>query len=52
MRQTAARLNRTWLTLIGLLLLLVGAGALLLGTGLLESLVNSAGRTLNAAIVE
>jgi len=46
MRQTAARLNRTWLTLIGLLLLLVGAGALLLGTGLLESLVSSAGRTL------
>ncbi|GAA3554912.1 hypothetical protein GCM10022197_07590 [Microlunatus spumicola] len=33
MRQTASRLNRTWLTILGVLLLLVGAVGVLLGTG-------------------
>ncbi len=35
MRQTAARLNRAWLTVLGVLLLLAGLAVLLIGTGLL-----------------
>lgn len=34
MRQTAIRLNRSWLTVLGVLLVLVGLAGLLLGTGL------------------
>lgn len=33
MRQTASRLNRTWLTILGVLLVLLGAAGLLLATG-------------------
>ena len=33
MRQTAARLNRAWLTVAGILLILVGLGMLLVGSG-------------------
>lgn len=33
MRQTASRLNRTWLTVLGVLLLVAGAAGVLLGTG-------------------
>lgn len=47
MRQTAARLNRTWLTVIGLLLLLTGIACLLIGTGLLQQISRAAGFTLN-----
>lgn len=47
MRQTAARLNRTWLTVIGLLLLLTGLACLLIGTGLLQPISRAAGFTLN-----
>jgi hypothetical protein len=47
MRQTAARLNRAWLTVIGLLLLLAGLAALLIGTGLLRQLSRAAGLTLS-----
>lgn len=47
MRQTAARLNRAWLTVIGLLLLLASLAGLLIGTGLLTRLGRSAGLTVN-----
>lgn len=46
MRQTAARLNRGWLTLIGLLLLLGGLAVTAVGTGLLASLARGVGLTL------
>lgn len=47
MRQTAARLNRAWLTVIGVVLLLVGLLAVVFGTGLLPSSTAAAGLTLN-----
>lgn len=43
MRQTASRLNRTWLTIIGVLLLLVGAAGLLLSVGQAAPLVRRTG---------
>jgi Tfp pilus assembly protein PilV len=43
MRQTASRLNRTWLTVLGILLLLAGAAGVLLSTGRAAPLVRSAG---------
>ncbi len=36
MRQTAARLNRTWLTVTGLVLLVAGLAVLVIGAGLLS----------------
>ncbi len=47
MRQTAARLNRAWLTILGLLFLLAGLAGVLIGTGLLQQLSRAAGTTLN-----
>ena len=46
MRQTAARLNRAWLTILGILLLLAGLAVLLIGTGLLAP----AARTVGLAV--
>lgn len=43
MRQTAARLNRAWLTVLGILLLLAGLAVLLIGTGLLAPAARAAG---------
>jgi hypothetical protein len=43
MRQTASRLNRTWLTILGVLLLLVGAAGLLLSIGRAAPLVRRTG---------
>lgn len=43
MRQTAIRLNRTWLTFLGVLLVLLGAAGLLLATGQAAALVRRAG---------
>lgn len=43
MRQTASRLNRTWLTIIGVLLLLAGVAGLLLGTGQAALLLGATG---------
>ena len=43
MRQTASRLNRTWLTIIGVVLLLVGAVGLLLSIGQAGPLVRQTG---------
>jgi hypothetical protein len=43
MRQTASRLNRTWLTILGVLLLLAGAAGVLLGSGHAAPLARSAG---------
>ena len=43
MRQTASRLNRTWLTILGVLLLLVGAAGILLGLGQAAPLLRSSG---------
>ena len=43
MRQTASRPNRTWLTIVGILLLLAGAAGVLLGTSRAAPLVRSAG---------
>ena len=43
MRQTASRLNRTWLTTLGVLLLLVGAAGLLLSIGRAAPLVRQTG---------
>jgi hypothetical protein len=43
MRQTASRLNRTWLTILGVLLLLVGAAGVLLSTAQAGPLLRSAG---------
>lgn len=40
MRQYATGLNRTWLAIIGLLLLLAGAGSVAVGTGLLARVVS------------
>lgn len=47
MRQTAARLNRAWLTVIGVLLLLTGLAGLLIGTGLLQPTAAAAGLTIS-----
>lgn len=47
MRQTAAGLNRTWLTVIGVLLLLAGLAVVVIGTGRLQSIANAAGLPLN-----
>lgn len=43
MRQTASRLNRTWLTILGVLLLLVGTAGVLLSTGRAAPLLDSTG---------
>ena len=43
MRQTAARLNRAWLTVLGLLVLLAGLAVLLIGTGLLAPAARAVG---------
>ena len=43
MRQTASRLNRTWLTILGVVLLLVGAVGILLATGQAAPLSQQAG---------
>lgn len=45
MRETANRLNRAWLTVIGLLMLLTGLTGLLIATGLLPRLAAAAGVT-------
>lgn len=47
MRQTAARLNRAWLTLIGIVLLLAGLAVVAIGTGLLQTAASAAGMTIN-----
>lgn len=47
MRHTAARLNRAWLTLIGLLLLVAGLAAVAIGAGLLPTLARAVGLTLS-----
>ena len=47
MRQTAARLNRAWLTVLGILLLLGGLTVLLIGTGLLAPAARAAGLGLS-----
>lgn len=47
MRQTAARLNRAWLSVIGVLLLLTGLSTVVIGTGLLQRLARTVGLTLN-----
>lgn len=46
MRQTAARLNRAWLSVIGLLLLLGGLAVVLIGTGLLRRMGSAVGVAL------
>jgi hypothetical protein len=43
MRQTASRLNRTWLTILGVLLLLVGAAGVLVSAGQAAPLLRSTG---------
>lgn len=43
MRQTAARLNRAWLTILGILLLLAGLAVVLIGTGLLAPAAHAVG---------
>lgn len=43
MRQTAARLNRTWLTVLGLVLVVAGAAGLLLATGAAAPLLQRTG---------
>ncbi|GAB2576232.1 alkaline shock response membrane anchor protein AmaP [Microlunatus antarcticus] len=43
MRQTASRLNRTWLTILGVLLLLAGAALLLLSIGQAAALTRRTG---------
>ena len=48
MRQTAARLNRTWLTILGVLLVLAGAAGLLLATGQAGPLLQRAGTGVSA----
>lgn len=47
MRQTAARLNRAWLTVLGVLLLLAGLAVLLIGTGLLATAARAVGLNLS-----
>ncbi|MBA8796239.1 hypothetical protein FHX74_003892 [Friedmanniella endophytica] len=47
MRQTAIRLNRTWLTILGILMLLGGLAVLLIGTGLLAPTARAIGRSLD-----
>lgn len=47
MRQTAVRLNRAWLTIIGILLLLAGLLVIAIGTGLLATGTKAVGLTLN-----
>ena len=46
MRQTAVRLNRAWLTIIGILLILAGLVIVAVGTGLLATGANAVGLTL------
>jgi len=43
MRQTAARLNRAWLTVLGILLLVAGLAGLLISTGLLVPAARAVG---------
>ncbi|MET0695403.1 MAG: alkaline shock response membrane anchor protein AmaP [Propionibacteriaceae bacterium] len=47
MRQTASRLNRSWLTVLGLLLLLAGLAVVLIGTGSLRPLAAAVGLRLS-----
>ncbi|MGI3780284.1 MAG: hypothetical protein ACRYG2_05850 [Janthinobacterium lividum] len=47
MRQTAARLNRTWLTVLGVVLLLAGLTGIVISTGLLGPLARRAGLGLD-----
>ena len=47
MRQTASRLNRAWLTVLGVLLLLAGLLVLLIGTGLLAPAARAVGLGLD-----
>ncbi len=47
MRQTAARLNRAWLTVLGTLLLLAGLAVLLIGTGLLPPAARALGLSVS-----
>lgn len=47
MRQTAVRLNRAWLTIIGMLLILAGLVVVAIGTGLLATGAEQVGLTLN-----
>jgi len=47
MRQTAAAMNRGWLTVIGALLLLAGLAAVIIGTGLLSPLATAVGLNLD-----
>lgn len=49
MRQTAARLNRAWLTIIGLALLLAGVVVGMLSTGLWPRALDAAGIDLDGA---
>ncbi len=42
MRQTAGTLNRTWLTILGVIVLVAGIAALLQASGVLHSLANTA----------
>jgi hypothetical protein len=48
MRQTPARLNRAWLTILGLVLLLAGLAAVVIGTGLLTPLAQALGLGLSS----
>jgi hypothetical protein len=43
MRQSAARLNRAWLTILGVMLILTGLVGVIISTGLLTPLTQSAG---------
>ncbi|WP_049830321.1 alkaline shock response membrane anchor protein AmaP [Arthrobacter sp. RIT-PI-e] len=48
MRETAGALNRTWLAIIGILVLLLGAAGVLLASGLASTLASGAGITTPA----
>lgn len=47
MRQTAAALNRAWLTVIGVLLLLAGLATVIIGTGHLAPIATAIGVTVD-----
>lgn len=47
MRQTAAALNRGWLSVIGALLLLLGLATVMIGTGLLKPIATAIGSGLD-----
>lgn len=48
MRQTAGRLNRTWLVIIGLVALILGVAGLLLASGVAKSVIQSLGGGVTA----